>query len=297
MSIISIGAVLWDIFDNARHIGGAPFNFSAHATRLGHRVWFVSAVGRDELAKVTLRHIRELGLDTRYIRTVGDAPTGTVRVFLQDGQPSFTINRPAAYDFLALSDQELETLSAAKPRWIYFGTLEQTSRQVRGQTRRIIAANPQAQTLYDINLRKDCYTPALVKELLGETSVLKINDEEVRAVLEMLGEKPLPLADFCAVFARRFGWRVVCVTRGADGCALWSEGRYVESPGFRVKVADTVGSGDAFAAALLHGLEQGWPLEKTADFANRLGALVASRSGAIPPWTMDELPRIGSNAT
>ncbi|MGD0089839.1 MAG: carbohydrate kinase [Planctomycetota bacterium] len=294
MSIISIGAVLWDIFDDARHIGGAPFNFSAHATRLGQRVWFVSAVGQDELGPVTLRHIRELGLDTRYIRTVAAAPTGTVRVFLKDGQPSYTIVRPAAYDFAALSGAELKELSAARPRWIYFGTLEQMSRQVREQTRRILAANPQARTFYDINLRKDCWTPALVQELLGETDILKINAEEVQAVQEMLGAQPLPLKEFCAAYSRRFGWEAVCVTRGAEGCVLWMKGQYVERPGYRVQVADTVGSGDAFAAALLHGLEQGWPPEQTADFANRLGALVASRHGAIPPWTMEEIGKMAN---
>lgn len=183
MSVISIGAVLWDIFDDAQHIGGAPFNFSAHAKRLGLPVWFVSAVGRDELGATTLQRIRELGLDTRYVHTVPDAPTGTVRVFLKDGQPDFTINRPAAYDFAALSDEELREVCAAKPRWIYFGTLEQMCARVREQTRRIIAANPQAKTFYDINLRKESYTPALVRELLGETSILKINDDEVAAVL------------------------------------------------------------------------------------------------------------------
>ncbi|MBI4028727.1 MAG: carbohydrate kinase [Verrucomicrobia bacterium] len=289
MSILSIGAVLWDIFDDAQHIGGAPFNFSAHAARLGHRVWFISAVGQDELGAAALRRIRELGLDTRHVRVANEAPTGTVRVFLKDGQPSFTINRPAAYDFPSLSAQDLAALQAGQPRWIYFGTLEQMNPRVRELTRRVIAANPRARVFYDINLRKDSHTPALVKELFAETSILKINEEEVARVLEMDGEPPLPLAEFCPTYARRFGWRGVCVTRGANGCALWRDNEYIESPGYRVKVADTVGAGDAFAAALLHGLEQGWPPVKVADFANRLGALVASRHGAIPPWTMDEI--------
>ena len=105
----------------------------------------------------------------------------------------------------------------------------------------------------------------------------------------MLGERNVPLADFCSTYAPRFGWDVVCVTRGEHGCELWQKGQYFVAPGYRVTVADTVGAGDAFGAALLHGLEQQWVPEKVADFANRLGALVASRSGAIPPWTMDEV--------
>jgi fructokinase len=54
-------------------------------------------------------------------------------------------------------------------------------------------------------------------------------------------------------------------------------------------VADTVGAGDAFAAAFLHGLDSGLPAGEIGDFANRLGALVASRPGGAAPWTLDEL--------
>src|SRR5437773_8626179 len=41
------------------------------------------------------------------------------------------------------------------------------------------------------------------------------------------------------------------------------------SPGYRIQVADTVGAGDAFAAAFLHGIGAGWPLKEIGDFANR----------------------------
>ena len=65
-------------------------------------------------------------------------------------------------------------------------------------------------------------------------------------------------------------------------------GQYIEAPGYPVQVVDTVGAGDAFAAAFLHGLGSGWPTPRVADFANRVGALVASRRGAIPDWTISE---------
>ena len=57
-------------------------------------------------------------------------------------------------------------------------------------------------------------------------------------------------------------------------------------------VADTVGAGDAFAAAFMHGLDADWPLLDIATFANRVGALVASRHGAIPDWTLEEVVRL-----
>jgi fructokinase len=54
--------------------------------------------------------------------------------------------------------------------------------------------------------------------------------------------------------------------------------------------ADPVGAGDACSAAILHGAVRRWPLQKTADLANRLGAFVASRKGATPPLPADLLP-------
>ena len=72
------------------------------------------------------------------------------------------------------------------------------------------------------------------------------------------------------------------------------DGQFIEAPGYPVHVLDTVGAGDAFAAAFLHGLGKGWPTPAVADFANRVGALVASRRGAIPDWTIAEADALGT---
>ena len=63
----------------------------------------------------------------------------------------------------------------------------------------------------------------------------------------------------------------------------------VDHPGFRVTVADSIGSGDAFTAALVTGLLQGRDLVTTNRAANRLGAYVASHSGATPDMATDVL--------
>jgi len=289
MNIISIGEVLWDVFGDVEHIGGATFNFSAHATRLGHQVAFLSAVGEDERGERALTRAAELGLADRYIRRVAEHPTGYVTVFVDpEGQPDFTIHRPAAYDMVSLDDQNLEELAAHGPEWIYYGTLHQMSENARRATARLIEAIPGARRLYDINLRKGSYTPSLVEELLGRASILKINDDEVRSVEEMFGQPHGTLDDFCGRAAEVYGLEGVCVTRGKNGCSLLLDGEYLESSGYSVEVADTVGSGDAFTACFLHGLAAGWPGSEVADFANRVGALVASKDGAVPDWTMAE---------
>jgi fructokinase len=76
--------------------------------------------------------------------------------------------------------------------------------------------------------------------------------------------------------------KLVCVTRGNGGSLLVSRDECSEHPGFRVKIADTVGAGDAFTAALVHGYLRGEPLAEINETANRVGAWVASQSGATP---------------
>lgn len=78
------------------------------------------------------------------------------------------------------------------------------------------------------------------------------------------------------------------MTLGERGCAILNRGAYCESPGYRVQVADSVGAGDAFAAALFHGLGRRWDTRRLGCFANAVGALVASRPGATPDWNIEE---------
>src|SRR5262249_49384349 len=144
-----------------------------------------------------------------------------------------------------------------------------------------------AHRFYDINLRAGSYTPSLVRELMSRATIVKLNDEEIREIDRMFGQEHRSLEEFCRDYASLFGWEGVCVTRGAKGCAAFIRSEYLESEGYVVKVADAVGAGDAFAAAFLHGLDSGWPLRRVADFANRVGALVASRPGALPLWTAE----------
>ncbi len=288
MKILSLGEVLWDVFPDAEKLGGAPFNFSFHAHRLGHEVLFLSAVGNDRRGDAVLEQAKAMGLSTEFIRRA-QAPTGTVTVELDvAGKPTFTIHRPAAYDLLRLSESDFERIARWQPDWIAFGTLHQMDPSIRALLRRLIQSNPGARRLYDINLRKESYTPELIAGLLPLAHVVKLNDDEVVEMERMFPPAAGSLEVFCRSWAARYSWEAVCVTLGARGCALLAGDAYVEVPGYKVEVVDTVGSGDAFTAAFLHGMGEKWPVERMGDFANRLGALVASRAGAVPSWTLDE---------
>ena len=271
-------------------LGGAPLNFAAHLGRLGHEAVLASAVGTDELGRTALKRIEGLGLSRRLIQSALEFPTGIASVRLRPhGQTAFQIQRPAAYDAIRLNEEQMTWLSAWAPEWLYHGTLFAMTDPGANTLRDLIRATAGAIRFYDVNLRPDWYSPALVEEFLRGAGVVKLNEEEMIEVARIAN---LPAADresFCVEGARRYGWRAVCVTLGARGCALWAEGEYAEQEGWPVEIADPVGAGDGFSAALLHGLSLGWSVPRMARFANRVGALIASRPGGIPDWDLQEI--------
>lgn len=293
MRLIAVGEILWDLFNDRECLGGAVLNLAAHAARLGHDVAMVSAVGDDPRGRRALARACELGLSTRFVPALPNHETGIVTVTVDaGGQPTYVIHRPAAYDFARLDDAAFALLASPPPACICYGTLFSMHPGARHLVGAIRERFPSARRFYDVNLRKDAYTPELVRHLLATATLVKLNDHEATAIAEMFGAPADSLEGFCRGFATRFAWEGVCITRGEQGCVLLLNGEYAELPGYRVDVIDTVGAGDAFAAGFLHGVAEEWPVRRTGDFANRLGALVASRPGGTPEWSPEQLDRL-----
>ncbi len=287
-AILVVGEVLWDIFEHSTALGGAPLNFAAHAKRLGYDPLLMSAVGADSLGKAALQEIAGLGVDTSFLQTSRRYPTGTARVEVgPEGRTRFVIERPAAYDALCLREEQITTIIQRAPASFYYGTLFSAAPQGRAVLDRLLHALPAATRFYDLNLRPGNYSVQLVIEMLELARVVKLNEEEL-CIVRKFTRLPSEIESFCREGSKRFGWKSVCVTLGAHGCAMLCGEEYVEAAGRAVEVSDPVGAGDAFAAAFLHGLISDWPVDKIAAFANRVGALVASRHGAIPAWTLRE---------
>lgn len=290
VTIVSIGEILWDLFPDSERLGGATFNFSVHARRCGHEVIFLSAVGKDARGERARRRAIELGLHGEFIQSVDEAETGSVAVKVDaSGHPDFTLRRPAAYDRLCIGAAALSQIVSMEPQWIYYGTLHQIYDHTLQETRRLIRALPGARKFYDVNLRRDCYSPELLWGLMKQSDVVKLNDDEASEIDRLAGRSPGSLAEFTAHWAEAMGWQAVAVTRGAKGYVVRIGNEYAESSPYLIKVADTVGAGDSFSAAFLHGLANGWDAAKCGDFANRVGALVASKAGGVPDWTMEEV--------
>lgn len=291
MRILSVGEILWDVFPGKELLGGAPLNFAANAARLGNSAALLTAIGEDARGQAAKREAASLGILMDFFQTVSSVATGTATVSTTaQGEPHFTIARPAAFDCIDLSDALLEKIHLFDPDWLYFGTLAQTSPHTEEMTARIRRELPHIRCLYDMNLRPDNWNLLLVERLCSAADLLKLNDFEARTLGSLTGMAgdSFSFESFCQQWSARFAIETICITLGPEGCAVYDQGRFFTVAGYPAKVADTVGAGDAFSAAFLHGYQQRWPLEDTARFANALGSIVASRAGATPPWSLEE---------
>ena len=295
MKVLSIGEILWDVFPDKEFLGGAPLNVCANLRRAGDEAALLSAVGDDVRGQAVLDAMASLGLSKEFMQVVRGAATGTAVVGKDGrGEPTFTIKRPAAFDAFELTHQEMEKIEAFAPDWLYMGTLLQTDARMEKLIEELGKRMPSARRFYDMNLRTGHWNLALVERLCEHATVLKLNDVEAEILAKQTGlaEGGFEMESFCRQWSQRFGIELICVTLGAAGCLVYKDGKAERFAGNKVQVADTVGAGDAFAAAFLHGYHRGWSLARCAAFANALGSLVASRAGATPVWRMEECEAI-----
>ena len=287
--IVGIGELLWDCFGERRHPGGAPTNVVYHASQLGNPAVILSAVGEDASGDELLAALQDRGLETGYIQRDPAHATGTVTVDDRDpSDPHYTIHHPAAWDHLRVTPAWEAVLQRA--RAVSFGTLAQRTPGRPATFARALAAAPQAIRVLDVNLRSPWYTQEVVAGALQQAHVVKLSEGEIATVAELL-ETPARAPEAFAHWlfdhvdgpdTAAFASRLVCVTRGEAGCLLITPTQTLTVPATPVTVVDAVGAGDAFTAALIHGLVRDWPLERVGGFANRIGGLVASRAGAMP---------------
>jgi fructokinase len=294
--ILGLGELLWDLLPEGPRLGGAPANFAVMAARLGNHAVILSRIGRDELGRRAIDQLDPLPADAEYVQVDPEHETGRVTVQIEGGQPSYTIHQPTAWDFLELSDEWVQLAERADV--LCFGSLAQRSGESRKAIQTLVGlAKKESVRVFDVNLRAPFYSGEVIQESLELATVMKMNDAEVPLVLRLIG---LPAGDpETGVVMGLDGHRdcaeqlleefptlgMVAVTRGGQGSLLVTRTEWHEHPGIPVKVADTIGAGDAFTAALTHYLLRGADLATLNEAGNRWGGWVASQAGAMPELT------------
>jgi fructokinase len=277
--IVGIGEILWDVLPGGKRLGGAPANFAYAANALGDRGIILSRVGDDAPGREILSELRSKNLSTEQIQIDAENPTGRVEVELENGQPRYRIAENSAWDHMEFSERWREIALEADA--ICFGSLAQRSAASARTIREIV--NPvKTWRIFDVNLRQIFYSPQIINKSLNTATVVKLNAEELPLIAEMLEIKKMNQIKIARDLLKKFQLKLVCVTRGAGGSVLvWKNG-VAEHAGCRAEIADAIGAGDAFTAALAHGLVRSWRMEKINEYANRIGAYVASQTGATP---------------
>jgi fructokinase len=282
--VVGVGEILWDIFPDRACFGGAPANFACSAAELAGDmadVFIIGAVGRDELGAKSIESLASHSVRTATVE-INDHPTGRVIVQLdQSGQPTYTFENDTAWDNLAWTAAVRDV--AARASLLCFGTLGQRSAVSRSTIRQIVAATqPDCVRVLDINLRPPFWTDEVILESLPLANVLKLNDAELPVLARLLDLSGSQIEQLRQL-QNRYKLRLVALTRGESGSALLDEhGNLDEQPGRSVIVADTVGAGDAFTAALAVGLLQRRPLSEVHHRAADVAAYVCSQPGATP---------------
>lgn len=291
--VVGLGELIWDMFPEGRRLGGAPSNFAYISRLLGNDAAVASRVGRDALGREAVERLERAGLTTNYLQRDDAHPTGTVGVRIgAGGEPNFNVNENSAWDYLEWTPEwgRLAASTAA----VCFGTLGQRRPEARATIESFLKAlHADALRLFDVNLRHSFFTPEMLTRSLRLSTVVKLNADELSAAGSMLDLGASGELETARALLELFELRLVAVTRGAAGSLLVSRDEANEHPGFRVEqVADTIGCGDAFAAALAHCLRRGAPLSLSNEIANRVGSWLATQPGATPETDLDAIARL-----
>lgn len=277
-TVLGVGEFLWDITPSGKRAGGAPVNFAYHATCDEVEGWAVSAVGRDELGRELLATARENGIHLLVAEV--DSPTGTVDVLLRDGQPEYHINENVAWDYIPLTDELLRKARSASA--ITFGTLAQRAPVSRATTQALLrAVLDSAWKVYDINLRQNFWSRALIEESLRLANAFKINNDEMDLLRGLFDCADMGYDETAAKFIKDYGLRMLVLTAGEHYSAIYTpDGKVSEIPTPKVKVEDAIGAGDAFTGTLISELLRGRDLVQAHGKAVETAAYVCTKSGA-----------------
>lgn len=287
-STLLYGLILYDIIEGKRFIGGPAINIALHMAFHGEQPTLVSCIGNDSLGNTAGKMLVDNHVSTDFIKIDNNHNTGTVPVFLDEkGNPTFEIIRPVAYDFITLTDRQLEELSRTSFDILYFGTVVQRTATSAETLRNILNSVSYNSIFFDINLRKGHFTKGVIDFSLRHTDIFKLNDQEILWVANIFGletQDEQKIADW--IFAQ-FPVSIILLTRGENGASVYTPSARNDIGGIKVKVKDTVGSGDAFSAGFIMEYVKSGDLMFAATKGNELGAYVAARSGAVPEINED----------
>jgi adenosine kinase len=246
-----------------REFGGCAGNIAYTLKLLGGQPLVMAAVGPDGHEYV--ERIEGWGASTEYVQTVADSHTAQAIIITDADNNQITAFHPGA-----MQSAHLQAVPARAD--IAVGIIAPDGRDAMLRHAEQLAA-AKIPFIFDPGQGLPMFDGAELMRFVGQASWITVNDYEAQMLCDRTGQTLESLS--------RSHLRGVIVTLAANGCELWQQGVRTHIPGVAASaIVDPTGCGDAFRAALLHGIEQGWTLERSIELGNRIGALkIASRGG------------------
>lgn len=276
------GQTLTEETQYRRTFGGDTSNFALALAKLGRSVGYVTKVGDDAFGKSFLALWDRTGVDTSQVKVERGGFTGLYISASSDICHEFMYYRKnSAASHLTRADIDEGYLRKAKVLHIS-GISQAISSACLDATLYALslAREHGLQVSYDFN-----YRPALWSKELAQATGWHTISRYVDILLATQEELALLTGetDYQAAADRVLatGAKLVAVKLGAEGCYLVTAEESCHAPAYPVEVADTVGAGDAFAAATVAGLLGEMPLPRIARFANLVAALTCRGVGPV----------------
>lgn len=288
MKLLSYGEVLWDVFPDSKHIGGAALNFAAHFAKLGGQAWMATAVGADEYGTDAIRQLEAWNLHTDFVVVDPQHETGKCLVTLNEQMiPSYNLLSDVAYDYIPVPQ-----VGSEKPDVLYFGTLALRGSHNLAAVKQMVDRKLCGEVFVDINIRPPFYSAESIHFALSSATIVKISDEELPVVLKNIGMEPEEgWAAAAKVLSRKFeNLKLILITLGEKGAYVYDcrAGQEFSCPAQRVQAVSTVGAGDSFAAAFLTRYLNGKDILSCMQFAAKVSAFVVSETGAVPDYNPED---------
>jgi fructokinase len=290
-SIVCFGEILWDILPTGTVPGGAPMNVAYHLKKAGIEPALITRVGSDDWGKKLIELMEEKNISTKFFQLDDTMETGKVNASIGgNNEVTYDIVKPVAWDYIEWKD-DFESL-VAHANYFVFGSLATRSEVTRNTLFRLL--DIAKFKVLDINLRAPHFNRRIIELLLNRINLLKLNHAELELITGWF-TKYQSDNDRIKVLQDRFSIPNIVVTKGGEGSLFNCNGIVHTHPGYKVTVADTVGSGDSFLAALLAKLSGGNTPGEALRFASAVGAFIASYHGACPDYDLEEINELMKN--
>lgn len=286
--VVCFGEILWDILPTGAKPGGAPMNVAYHLRKLGINPALITRIGKDQWGRDLLTLMNEQQISTDFFRVDESLATGVVNAQINlNNEVTYDIVKPVAWDNIMWQNGMGTLISEAA--YFVFGSLASRSEVSRNTLFQLI--EKAKYRVLDINLRAPHYSKDCVEQLMAKANLLKLNHDELKLIGGWYTNAESDIELIHAILGKYTIDKVV-VTKGAEGAILFCNDVLYTYPGIKITVADTVGSGDSFLAALLHGFINNQKPEQALQFACAVGALVATYTGACPDYDPEEINQL-----